>query len=348
MRIGLIAPPFIPVPPKQYGGTELFVAQLATYLHGRGHQVVVYANGDSEVSCELRWRYRHKEWPLPDANAGLYKSMTHLAWAVADAGADVDVLHLNDGIGASLSPLLGRPAVMTMHHPHEAGLASLYRDHPDLHYVAISQSQAAEHDVAQVTVIHHGIDTDDYTFREDKADYFAFLGRLAPYKGAHLAIDIAKRAGRPLKIAGEIQPAFRDYWEREVRPHVDGRQIEFVGEADHAAKNELLSRASALLFPIEWEEPFGLVMIEAMACGTPVLALRRGSVPEIIEDGVTGWVGDTVDDLVARARDLRLSAQACRDSVERRFSIDEMGRHYEALYARLAQPSFAPPRRAAG
>jgi glycosyltransferase involved in cell wall biosynthesis len=348
MRIGLIAPPFIPVPPKQYGGTELFVAELATWLHERGHRVVVYANGDSQLPCEVRWRYRDTDWPLPDVNAGLYKSMTHLAWAVADAGDQVDILHLNDGVGATLSPMFKPPAVVTMHHPFDAGLAALYRDHPGLHYVAISRSQASEHDLPRMTVIHHGIETSSYTFREDKDDYLAFLGRLAPYKGAHLAIDIARRSGRRLKIAGEVQPAFRDYWESQVLPHVDGRQVEFIGEADHAAKNELLSHAAALLFPIEWEEPFGLVMIESMACGTPVLAFRRGSVPEIVEDGVNGWIGDTADDLVARARDLRLSARACRDRVAERFSVAAMGRHYEALYARLAQPSLAPPRRAAG
>jgi glycosyltransferase involved in cell wall biosynthesis len=348
MHIALVAPPFIPVPPKQYGGTELFVAQLATWLHERGHRVVVYANGESDLPCEVRWRYRATDWPLPDVNAGLYKSMTHLAWSVADAADEADLVHLNDGIGASLSPLLKRPAVVTMHHPFDAGLTALYRDHADLHYVAISRSQAAEHGLPRMTVIHHGIDVSSYTFRETKQDYLAFLGRLAPYKGAHLAIDIAKRSGRPLKIAGEIQPAFRDYWESHVRPHIDGRQIEFVGEADHAAKNELLSHAAALLFPIEWEEPFGLVMIEAMACGTPVLAFRRGSVPEIVEDGVNGWIGSTADELVARARDLRLSGQACREAVEQRFSVGAMGRHYEALYARLAQPSLAPPRRAAG
>lgn len=340
MQIAIIAPPFIPVPPRQYGGTELFVGQLATWLHHQGHRVVVYANGESDLPCEVRSRYPHADWPLPDVNAGLPKTMTHLAWSVADAAAFADVIHLNDGIGVSLSPLIRRPVIATMHHPWESGLAALYRDHPEVHYVAISQSQANEHDLAKVTVIHHGIDVSGYAFREEKDDYFAFLGRLAPYKGAHLAIEIAKRTGRRLRIAGEIQPSFRDYWEAEVEPHVDGRQIEFVGEADHEAKNELLGHAAALLFPIEWEEPFGLVMIEAMACGTPVLALRRGSVAEIVEDGVNGWIGETVDDLVARAEDLHVTPAACRESVERRFSVEAMGRQYEALYARLTESSL--------
>ncbi len=348
MQIALIAPPFIPVPPRQYGGTELFVAQLATWLHHQGHRVVVYANGESDLPCEVRSRFPGSDWPLPDVNAGLPKTLTHLAWSVADAGTFADVIHLNDGVGVSLSPLIQRPLVATMHHPWEASLAGLYLDHPEVHYVAISQSQARQHDLATVTVIHHGIDASGYTYRENKDDYFAFLGRLAPYKGAHAAIEIAKRTGRPLKIAGEIQPSFRDYWEAEVQPHVDGRQIEFVGEADHDAKNELLSHAAALLFPIEWEEPFGLVMIEAMACGTPVLALRRGSVPEIVEDGVNGWIGETVDDLVAHARDLRVTPSACRERVEERFSVEAMGRQYEALYARLAAHSLATAGHRAG
>ena len=342
MRIALVAPPFIPVPPRQYGGTELFIAELATYLHHRGHHVIVYSNGESQLPCEVRWRYPRSEWPLPDVNAGLYKAMTHVAWAVEDAG-DVDVLHLNDAIGASLSPFFRVPAVMTLHHPHEPFLSALYEDHPGLQYVAISRAQAAQHDLARLAVIHHGIDVGAYTYRADKEPYFAFLGRLAPYKGAHIAIDIARRAGRPLKIAGEVQPAFRDYFDSEVRPHVDGHQIEFVGEADHAAKNELLSRASALLFPIEWDEPFGLVMIEAMACGTPVLAFDRGSVPEVIENGVNGWVCHDVDEMVARARTLNIPAASCRESVVTRFSIDVMGQAYEALYATLLARRGKPP-----
>ena len=182
------------------------------------------------------------------------------------------------------------------------------------------------------------------------AEHLYELGhrRIAYLGGPEDSLDSRQRAQgleeglamRRLKIAGEIQPSFRDYWEAEVEPHVDGRQIEFVGEADHEAKNELLGHAAALLFPIEWEEPFGLVMIEAMACGTPVLALRRGSVPEIVEDGVNGWIGETVDDLVARAADLRVTPAACRESVERRFSVEAMGRRYEALYARLTESSL--------
>src|SRR5205807_2208006 len=151
-------------------------------------------------------------------------------------------------------------------------------------------------------------------------DYVAFLGRMAPCKGPHLAIEVARLAGVHLKLAGEIQPVFRDYWEAQVRPHIDGEQIEFVGEADRGLKNRLLSRARALLFPIQWEEPFGLVMIEALACGTPVLAFAGGAVDEVVKDGETGWLCRDVADMAARIVSLDIPAAACRDVVAERFS----------------------------
>ena len=154
---------------------------------------------------------------------------------------------------------------------------------------------------------------EDYAFKADKQPYLAFLGRMAPVKGPHLAIEVAKRAGLPLKLAGEVQPLFEDYWKTQVLPEIDGREIEFVGEASLDIKNELLGNASALLFPIQWNEPFGLVMIEAMACGTPVIALPGGAVPEVVRDGVSGWICRDVDEMAARAVDIGISPASCRD-----------------------------------
>jgi glycosyltransferase involved in cell wall biosynthesis len=189
-----------------------------------------------------------------------------------------------------------------------------------------------------MTTIHHGIRLDDYRFHEDKAPYLAFLGRMAPVKGPHLAIEVARRAGLPLKMAGEIQPVFQDYWDTMVKPHVDGCAVEFLGEATLDMKNQLLGNASALLFPIQWDEPFGLVMIEAMACGTPVLALPGGAVPEVIVDGVSGWICEDVDAMVSRARDTGISPLACRRHVERHFSLDRMVAEYETFYASCVTP----------
>jgi glycosyltransferase involved in cell wall biosynthesis len=337
MRIAVIAPPFLPVPPCKYGGTELFIAQLAAGLLARGHDLTVYANGESRLACDVRSRYARAEWPLRSAGGGTLKSIEHLAWSLQDAAAEAfDVIHLNDAIGIPFSRFVATPVVHTLHHPHDEELSALYDAYPDVSYVAISRFQAALERMPRRVVIHHGIDTAAYGFSAQKEPYAAFLGRLAPCKGAHLAIEAARRADVPLKIAGEIQPTFRDYWESQVRPHVDGRQIEYLGEADHALKNGLLCGARALLFPIQWDEPFGLVMIEAMACGTPVLALPGGSVPEIVRDGVSGWICPTVEAMAERLRTLDLDPAACRQYVERRFTLDAMVGRYEDVYRRAA------------
>jgi len=334
MHIGLIGPPFIAVPPLRYGGTELFIANLASGLHARGHQVTVYANGDSKLPCTVKWRYEHSDWPLRDSVRAELKNCDHTAWAVADAAANVDILHLNDIVGVPFTRFIDLPVVLTLHHPHEPALSEQYERYPDIDYVAIGAWLAGRETMPRLHVVHHGIPIADYTFSSVKDDYVAFLGRIAPCKAPHLAIAAARRAGVRLKIAGEIQPIFQEYWDTKVAPQVDGDQIEYVGEADPAGKNALLSRARALLFPIQWEEPFGLVMIEAMACGTPVLAFAGGAVEEIVQNGVNGWICSDVDDMARRLADLPSSAK-CRESVARRFTVDHMVDRYLALYERL-------------
>jgi glycosyltransferase involved in cell wall biosynthesis len=182
--------------------------------------------------------------------------------------------------------------------------------------------------------IHHGLDLSQYQYRDKKQDYLAFLGRIAPIKGPHLAIRAAKKAGIPLKIAGEVQPVFRDYFEAEIRPHLDGTFIEYIGEADLAAKNELLGHARAMLFPIQWDEPFGLVMLEAMACGTPVLALPGGSVEEVIENGVNGFICQSVEEMAARAQEVgrTIAPSVVRRHVQERYSLEQMAARYAKLY----------------
>jgi len=336
MHIAFIAPPFISVPPITYGGTELFIAHLANELHSRGHRVTVYANGDSRLGCELKWRYRHGDWPVVDDCAAQLKNADHTAWAIRDAARSADLIHTNDIVAIPFTTCVDRPVVHTLHHPHEPALSEQYVRYPAVRYVAISAFQARREPMRDIDVVHHGLPLSDYTFRAQKQDYLAFLGRFAPCKGAHLAIDIARRAGLPLKLAGEIQPTFRDYWERDVAPRIDGDAIEYVGEVDGPRKNELLSHARALLFPIQWNEPFGLVMIEALACGTPVLALPGGSVSEIIVNGRNGWICRDVDEMAERAVALSIPAQACRACVAEHFSCERMADRYLEVYDRAA------------
>ncbi|HEV8209906.1 MAG TPA: glycosyltransferase family 4 protein [Vicinamibacterales bacterium] len=335
MRVAIVAPPFIPVPPVKYGGTELFVAQLAEGLSSRGHDVVVYTNGESRVRCDRRWLYPQADWPPTNGEASARKNLRHSSWAIGDAARSADILHLNDVVGLPFTSHLDLPRVLTMHHPHEPALSAIYQQFPETTYVAISNAQARREPMDRVRVVHHGLRIDDYRFATVKDDYVAFLGRMVPCKGAHTAINVARRAGLRLKLAGEVQPMFEDYWREVVLPQVDGDRIQYIGEADGAMKNELLSGARALLFPIDWEEPFGLVMVEAMACGTPVLAFGGGSVPEIVRDGVSGWICADVDEMIARAVSPGIPAGPCRSWAKERFSCERMVDGYLNLYDRL-------------
>jgi glycosyltransferase involved in cell wall biosynthesis len=334
MRIGLIAPPFIAVPPTRYGGTELFLSHLACGLHARGHDVTVYANGESRLPCRVKWRYARTDWPLRDSMHGYLKNADHTAWAINDAGGWADVIHLNDTVAAPFTTFVDEPCVLTLHHPHEPALSEQYVKYPAIDYVAIGAWLARREPMPKLHVVHHGLPVERYTCRGEREDYVAFLGRMAPCKGPHLAIDAARRAGVKLKLAGEVQPLFRDYWEQEVRPRLDGDHVEYVGEVDHAQKDALLSRARALLFPIQWEEPFGLVMIEAMACGAPVLAFEGGAVAEIVQNGVNGWICRDLGEMVNRIWSPQPSPSACRAFVVRNFSVDRMVDGYLDVYQR--------------
>jgi len=329
-----VAPPFIAVPPLRYGGTELFVANLACELHARGHDVTVYANGDSKLPCRVKWRYREAEWPIADIVRSSLKNADHTGWAMHDAASWADVVHVNDTVAMPFTRFLGAPTVMTLHHPHEPNLSEQYSRYPDVDYVAIGAWLADREPMPKLHVIHHGLPIERYTCAGERDDYVAFLGRMAPCKGPHLAIDAAKRAGVRLKLAGEVQPIFQEYWDTQVRPRIDGDTIEYVGEVDHEQKNALLSRARALLFPIQWEEPFGLVMIEAMACGAPVLALPGGAVAEIVRDGANGWICRDPDDMARRSRQPLPAPADCRAFVEQHFSVARMADAYLDVYER--------------
>jgi glycosyltransferase involved in cell wall biosynthesis len=334
MRIALIVPPFIPVPPTRYGGTELFAANLAVGLDQLGIEVVVYTNGESTVPVEKRWIYPKSKWPLPEGIHNDLRDINHGAWAVCDARETCDVIHLNSAPTLVHSRFVKTPFVYTMHHPHDRDLSRFYAQYPDVWYVSISHYQRSLETMQKVRTIHHGLDLTNYQLGNGKRSHFTFLGRIAPVKGTHIAIEIARRTGIPLKIAGEIQPMFRDYFVNKVKPQIDGKLVEYVGEADLAMKNELLGSSVALLFPIQWDEPFGLVMIEAMACGTPVFALPGGSVAEVVQDGLSGWICSSVDEMVKRASHAeQFNPAKLRRYVKQKFSIESMARQYVELYA---------------
>jgi glycosyltransferase involved in cell wall biosynthesis len=341
LKIALIAPPFIAVPPFDYGGTELFVADLAEGLKKTGIEVLVYANGQSTVSAELRWIYERSQWPIKVAEHAWMRELNHNSWAVSDAAKTCDILHMQSAQGIAFSRFVGRKTVLTLHGPHESGLSEYYAHLPDVHYVCISHAQRKEESLPKMSTIHHGIDTSRYRFVPQKQQYLSFIGRIAPVKGTHLAIEVARRTGIPLKIAGEVQPANRDYFEKMIKPRIDGKLVEYVGPADLQAKNELLGNSLAMLFPIQWGEPFGLVMIEAMACGTPVLALPGGSVPEVVRDGVSGYICRSVRVMAEAVKNLNIDPAMVRRYVEENFSIGKMVGQYIALYQEASNESFS-------
>jgi glycosyltransferase involved in cell wall biosynthesis len=335
LRIALIAPPFIAVPPEEYGGTELFVGHLAEGLKKSGAEVVLYANGDSKAEVDVRWIYPHTEWPIKVPTHAWLREINHESWAVADAFKHCDVIHVQSAQALSFSRFVDRPFVLTLHDSYSPELSAYYAHYPQAYYVSISDAQRKNEIMPRLRTIHHGIQLDQYKMVEKKQHYLSFIGRIAPIKGTHIAIDVAQ-SGIPLKIAGEVQPAFREYFERKVKPQLDGKLVEYIGPADLAAKNELLGNSLAMLFPIQWNEPFGLVMVEAMACGTPVLASPGGSVPEVVQNGVSGYICRTVREMVKRVGDLPLDPQKIRAYVAENFSTEQMVNKYLALYEEAA------------
>jgi glycosyltransferase involved in cell wall biosynthesis len=336
LRIALIAPPFIAVPPEEYGGTELFVGHLAEGLKKSGVEVALYANGDSKAEVDVRWIYPHSQWPIKNPTHAWIREINHESWAVADAVRNCDVLHVQSAQALSFSRFVDRPFVLTLHDSRSPELSAYYSHYPQAYYVSISDAQREKEVMPRLRTIHHGINLHLYKLVEKKQHYLSFIGRIAPIKGTDIAIDVAQRTGIPLKIAGEVQPAYREYFAKKVKPHLDGKLVEYIGPANLAVKNELLGNSMAMLFPIQWNEPFGLVMVEAMACGTAVLASPGGSVPEIVQNDVSGYICRNVREMVKRVGDLHLEPQKIRAYVAENFSTEKMVSKYMALYEEAA------------
>lgn len=334
LHIAMIAPPWFTVPPHGYGGVENVCADLVDGLVARGHEVTLIGAGPAGTSAG---RYAATYADPPSAQLGEpLPEVLHTA-TVAGILADLDIDLVHDHTLAG--PLLARgrhcPTVVTMHGPVTGEAGEYYRalgDTVDLVAISGAQRRAAP-DLPWLGTIHNAVDSATFPYRAAKEDLLLFLGRLHPHKAVHLAIDAARRAGLPIVVAGKCsEPVEREYFRAEIEPRL-GPDVTIFGSADATEKRDLLSRAAALVFPIQWDEPFGMVMIEAMACGTPVVALRRGSVPEVVVDGLTGVICDDAEELPAAIHAARqLSPADCREHVRTRFDVATMAARYEALY----------------
>lgn len=338
MRIAQVAPLWESVPPKLYGGTERIVSYVTEELVAMGHDVTLFASGDSETTARL-------EAICPQAlrlNTGIFNRdapLIMLQEKGLGSAHDFDIIHSHlDFTGFPLARRNPVPVVTTLHGRLDLPeLKPVYREFSEMPLVSISDAQRLPLPWANwAGTIYHGLPRNMYSFQAESQGYLAFLGRIAPEKRPDQAIEIAKRSGIPLRIAAKVDPSDRMYFEAEVEPLLHHPLIEFVGEISDAEKDEFIGNAMALVCPYDWPEPFGLVLIEAFACGTPVIAYRRGSIPEIVDHGVTGFICDTVDEMVNAVGQVPLiDRKRCRTAFDERFTADRMARDYVTLYERL-------------
>lgn len=354
MKIAQVAPLWESVPPKLYGGTERIVSYVTEELVRMGHDVTLFASGDSQTAARLEGICSH----ALRLNTGIFNRDAPLTMLLEKSfgttdGFDVIHSHL-DFLGFPLGRRSIVPVVTTLHGRLDLPeLEPVFREFAEMPLVSISDAQRRPLPWANwQATIHHGLPHDLYTFHPRAEGYLAFLGRISPEKRPDHAIEIAKLTGLPLRIAAKVDPADQQYFQSEIEPLLDHPLIEFLGEISDAEKNEFVGNAMALVCPYDWPEPFGLVLIEALACGTPVLAYRRGSIPEIIDNGITGFVCETLAEMADAVGRLPLIDRArCRASFDARFTADRMARDYVALYERIAEEGtaeHAPPIRLLG
>ncbi len=344
MNIAQLAPLIEPVPPVLYGGTERIVSFLTEELVRRGHRVTLFASGDSHTTADLysvRDRSVRLDPENPDAVAF---HMIELVRAFDMAG-EFDIIHSHvDYLAFPFARFSRVPSVHTLHGrldlPHWGPMVEYFRDIP-LVSISNDQRRPLSHIAPRwMATVYHGLPEDSFRPGRGEGGYLTFFSRLSRDKRPDLAVEVAKRAGLPLKIAGKVDTTDREYFEQEIEPLLDHPLIEYLGEIHDSEKPELLGNAAALIFPIDWPEPFGLVMTEAMACGTPVIARPCGSVPEVVREGVTGFIADTVEEMVEAVKQIdRIDRSRCLMEARQRFSVEAMADGYEAVYRKILTES---------
>ncbi len=333
MRIAQIAPLWIPIPPITYGGTEFVVSLLTEELVKRGHQVTLFASGDSKTSAKLVPVWPKSLWRAKLRTPHAVYSL--LANEVIKRQHDFDVIHDHcEFYTAAFSKFLKTPIVSTIHHPIYEEMTILFKKFPNINYVAISKNQRKTSPGLNFSkTIYNGIPLKKYPYGSHAKNYLLWLSKIMPEKGLKEAVEVAKKCGEKLLIAGVIPKEEEDYFDYRIKPLIDGEQIQFVGAANFEKKIELFKNAKAFLFPVKRPEPFGLVAIEAMACGTPVITYKEGSMPELVKDGETGFLVKNQEEMAKAIQKInQIKRIACRRRVKQKFALEKMVNKYEALY----------------
>lgn len=337
LRIAQVAPVATSIPAPRGGSVESITALLTEELVRRGHDVTLFATGNTKTSAKLIATFPHGYWQDQDMWPWEHYEMVNLA-AACERAEEFDIIHYQAAyypMSTAFSRLIRTPMVQSIHHQPPPEQVALWHYHAESNWVAISEYQrAALAGLNCVGVVPHGIDLDQFPFSDKTEDYLVFLGRFTYGKGVLQAIEVAKRIGMPLLMAAPEN----EYYHETIKQHVDGKLIQYLGELNQQEKTKLLGGANAMLYPMQLPEPFGLVLIEAMACGTPVAALNLGAVPEIVRDGVSGFASSTLDELVASLPDvMALPRAAVRNYVEHKFTVSTMTDGYEDVYERIVQ-----------
>lgn len=345
MKVGIIGPIWQSIPPQGYGGTELVVYNLVNGLVNNGHDVTLFGAKSSKVKAKV---FPTVDRPLRDDNVewtNVAYNLYHITEAFDRAG-DFDILHMHlnksqDYFALPLAKYSKTPVIFTIHFqlPNRSAQKDRYQvlmKYKDFAYTSISDSQRNNFPLNFVSTVYNALDVSLFPFNKEPEDYFVWLGKINPLKGTKEAILAAKKAGAVLKVIGAVDPGVPEmlsYYQNEVKPLIDGKQIQWIGEVAVSQKADLLGKAKAFLNPIQWEEPYGLVMVEAQVCGTPVISFARGAAPELIKDGLTGYLVENVDQMVEKMSQINnIDRRACRENVENRFSIPAMIDGYKKSY----------------
>lgn len=325
MKIAIISTTFFSTPPAKYGGTERVVSLLADGLWQRGHDVTLFATGDSKTPAKLDFIHEQPAWSWK-------REVAHARYAFSKA-QEFDLIHNHSYLGLPLIQDCPVPTVSTIH-----SLSPIYRRYKNNLYICVSHRQRfIFREIKKVRVAYHGLDVNHFPFSAHSEDYLVWVGRITPNKGVHHAIYVAKKLGLPLKLIGIIGDT--SYFEQEIKPHL-GNEIQFLGEMDES-KNHIVKKAKCFLMPLEWEEPFGLVMAEAMACGTPVIAFNKGSAMELIEHGKTGYIVTSREEMVQGVKKIeKIDRVYCRRHIEKNFSLDKMLTAHEKIYEEMLTGKF--------